>query len=141
MVQLSELTVDIPPRLFHSLKAPDPIDAVRMDTAASTATLEGPSGMFAVSLTNGTQLLSSFAWVRSGTRLMPADPGAINAWVGQYPQADGFEYGGTVRYDAGQAQSAAIYGTHTYNGGVAFATTHSIARPRHDCGPGDEQEK
>jgi len=114
---------------------------LRMDTAGSTAAVEGTSGMFTVSLYRGTQLLSSnsFAWHRSGTRLMPADPGAINAWVGQYPQADGFEYGGTVRFDAGLAQSAAIYGTHTYNGSVSFSTTNAIARPRNGSGPGHTQ--
>lgn len=116
---------------------------LRMDTAGSTATVEGTSGMFTVSLYRGTQLLSSnsFAWYRNGTRLMAADPGAINAWVGQYPQADGFEYGGIVRFDAGSAQSAAIYGTHTYNGSVAFTTTNAIARPNRDAGPGYTQEQ
>jgi hypothetical protein len=116
---------------------------LRMNTAGSTAALEDPSGTFTVKLYNGTQLLSasSFVWIRSGSNLRPADPGALNAWVGQYPSADGFEYGGTVRFDARQAQSAAIYGVHSYNGSVAYSTTNSIARPGRNSGPGFTAEQ
>jgi hypothetical protein len=109
---------------------------LKMDTAGSTASVDAGSGVFTVRLYQGSNLLSaqSFSWQRSGTSLLPSNPAAMQAWIQQYPQADGFAYGGTVPFNAGNTQSAAIYTTHTYNGSVAYVTTDSFARPR-DSGP------
>lgn len=116
---------------------------LRMSTSGSTASVEGNEGTFVVKLYSGSQLLtaSSFGWIKNGSSLIPADPGALNAWMRQFPSADGFEYGGTVFFNAGTASSAAIYGNHSYNGSVAFSTTNSIARPNRGGGVGSVKEQ
>lgn len=116
---------------------------LRMSTAGSSAAVEGTSGTFVLKLYSGTNLLgaSSFGWIRNGSSLIVADPGMLNAWVRQFPNADGFEYGGTVNFNAGSANSAAIYGNHSYNGSVVYSTTNSIARPNPTGGIGTIREQ
>lgn len=116
---------------------------VKMSSAGSGASISGSGGTLLVKLYQGTTVLASraFAWHRLGQDIKISDPSGMNAWVHSFTSADGFTYSSTVNYDAGSANSAAIYGTHTYNGAVTFATTNSIVRPNRDAGPGFVKEQ
>lgn len=116
---------------------------VRLDTAGSSAAIGSNTGTFVLQLYRENQLLaaSSFAWIRNGTSILVADPGSMNAWVRQHPTANGFEYSGQVSFNAGQADSAAIYTTQSVNGAVVFNTVNSVARPRPSGGGGSWQQQ
>jgi hypothetical protein len=103
----------------------------KMSTQGTTATIDGNSGTFVAKLYFGSQLLAakSFDWIRNGADIIAANPAAVNTWIAGYRNADGFEYGGTVKFDGGAAKSVAVYTTHSYNGRPVLSTTNSFARP------------
>ena len=107
------------------------ISLAKLSTQGSTAPIDGTSGTFVVKLYLGSQLLAakSFDWIRNGSDIIAANPSAVNTWISGYQNADGFEYGGTVKFDGGSAKSVAVYTTHSYNGRPVFSTTNSFARP------------
>lgn len=105
---------------------------VRLSTNGSDVPPAASNGQFTVSLYQGKSLLASTPanWFRSGGDIFLSDPVALNAWVRQYPGADGFSYSGHIVFQPASAESVTIQTSHVYAQTVTASSTATYSAPK-----------
>jgi hypothetical protein len=99
-----------------------------IDTAGTDFALAS-SGMAALTVTNGSGSIiasKSFAWAKSGTKLVFQNPAAVQSWLNQYPSAAGVDahltYGNTPADGVDHVMTTAV----VYQGTTQAAQTRTF---------------
>jgi hypothetical protein len=114
--------------------SPSTFDAtlMKLSTQGSNVAVATNSGTFTVELYSGSTIVAAsvFPWIKNGAELIAAQPGAVNTWIKQYPNADGYTFNTKVTFTESAEDMTTVRTSQVYSGVTVSSTSQTLPTPR-----------